>query len=110
MMLHESTPSAGFQVEMPPPRPGETKGDWAVRGLFEPRKATIGIAVEEMLPNLSPEAKALVRSCKTSTQLLTMILRGVEQLVEDARARNMLSEEHAGRPVSTKWTGTKVVA
>lgn len=105
-MLHEATPNTGFQVDLPPPKPGESKGDWVVRGLMhEPRNAVIAISVAEVLPQLKPEAIALAQGFKDDgTELLAAILKGVEQLVSDAEARGMLTDDGIGPGISTKRT------
>jgi len=102
-MLHEATPNAGYEVDLSPPKPGETKGDWVVRGLMqEPRNPRIQVSIEETLPNLSEGAKKFAKGRKTITDLFGTILAAMEQLVAEAQARNMLSEAPIGPGVSTK--------
>jgi hypothetical protein len=102
-MLHEATPNAGYQADLPPQKAGETRGDWVVRGMFdELRNPTIQVSVEEALPSLSEGAKQLARSHKKITDLFGTILTAMGQLVSEAQARNMLSEESIGPGVSTK--------
>lgn len=103
LMVHEATPNAGLQVDVPPPKRGETPGDTVVRGLMQvPRNLGIHVPVEEALPDLSEDAKQLAKRHKKITDLFGVILAGMEQLVADAQSRSMLSEEPIGPGVSTK--------
>lgn len=102
-MLHEAMPNAGYEVELPPAKPGESKGEWVARGLLlEQHNPRIAITVTEVLPTLTPNGAALAASYKANvSELLAAILRGVEQLVADADRLKMLSDNNIGPGVST---------
>jgi hypothetical protein len=105
-MLHEATPNAGFSVTLGPQRPGETRGDWVVRGLMsEPRNPSIAMSTADILPKLSLGAKALAEKPGGDIAgLFSGIMEGVNDLVAQANDHNILSDENIGAAVSTNRT------
>jgi hypothetical protein len=102
-MLHEATPNTGFQATLAAPRPGETKGDWVVRSLMvEPQNPSIAVAISDILPQLSSDAKALAAQYGSNISgLFSAILGGVSDLVTQADGHNILTDENIGPAVST---------
>lgn len=102
-MLHEATPNTGFQATLGQPRPGETKGDWVVRSLMvEPQNPSIALSVVEVLPQLSPAAKALAEQHGSNISgLLSAVMTGMRELVAEAESRNILSDDNIGPAIST---------
>jgi len=103
-MLHEATPNTGYKVDLPPPRRGESKGDWVFRGLMmEPLNPVIAISVPETLPHLTTAALALTSQYRDdATALCTAILVAVERLVAEADERQLLTSDPIGPAVSTR--------
>jgi hypothetical protein len=102
-MLHEATPNTGFQVTLGPPRPGETNGDWVVRGLMaEPRNPSIAISASDILPRLSSDAEIFAKTYGGNISgLFLAIMDGVSKLVTEADDRSILTDENIGPAVST---------
>lgn len=101
-MLHEATPNAGFSSTLGPPRQGETKGDWIVRNIMKPRNPSIAITASDILPQLSPDGKALAEKYGGDiSALFSAIMDGVTGIVAEADHHDILTLEDLGAAVST---------